>query len=145
MASAAYAKEITTWLNGIRSNYADRIPEGFPLDFASYNLPDETLHQYAMGLYNAVTHKGAHSAPVSQEAAHGSKLMYIVPVQGADGSVTFLDQYSGKVVAGSYRLNSGLFSYYGTKDTLEVLFGRGGLSAMWQRTEDNDFFHDAKK
>jgi hypothetical protein len=144
--SEEYRARLGTWLNTIRKDYADRIPEGFPLDFVNYDLPDDTLQKYALGLQSAINNrKSAHSAPVAQEAAHGSKLMYIVPVQGADGSVTFLDQYSGKVVAGSYRLNSGLFSYYGTKDTLEVLFGRGGLSAMWQRTEDNDFFHDAKK
>jgi hypothetical protein len=144
---SAYASEIKSWVSKTRAQYADRIPEGFPLDFANYNLPDETLHQYAMGLYNAIAagKKTSYSAPAAQEAAPASKLMYVVPVESSDGSVTFLDRYSGKVIAGSYNMGNGLFSYYGTKDVLEVLFGRGGLDRMWSRTEDHSFFHDQAK
>ena len=135
-----YSSSVRKWAGDTVRDFGYRLPPGFRLDF-SQGLSDDQIEQNAETLYQMTRKNGSYSGRSQAHSDPVDEMLYLVPHMSGDGSVTYVDRHSGRVVAGIMKEPNGLFSYFGSRKMLQMIGGRGELSQVINMMEDGDFFH----
>ena len=133
----AYGNRLVSWLKteGVASDEATK--------YFMSDAPREAKYAFASALRETEnsgrrhSYGGAHSAD--------DEIMHLVPYTEKNGSFSYVDRMTGKVVVSMRKQENGLFTYFGPKKWMEMLGGRGMMGSLLDRVEDGDFFRNSQK
>ncbi|MCX6815243.1 MAG: hypothetical protein NT120_00125 [Candidatus Aenigmarchaeota archaeon] len=146
----SYRNQLNEWVSYMQKDFGSQIPKDFPMQMFNSNVSNEALYNTAMSLYTIVNTSrnsghNLHNHGHSEKEAPEKRMYHLVPYTESNGNVYYIDRFENRVVMSMTRQPNGLFSYYGPREMMTVLGGRGELGDLLRRVEDSDFFHDKKK
>jgi hypothetical protein len=145
---SAYSDRIIPWINNARAGFGKYISRDFPLQMSISSMSDDALELYSWMLEKDIRGKSQRkSNPIN---GNESRMVYLVPSMGSDGSVTWYDRYSDRVVAGLTPTDNGMPIYFGLLEYMEKFGGRSAYDTFVNRFADaarykNYYVHDMEK
>jgi|GEM_PF-4541721 len=132
-------EQLIDWITGRKQTFKSYLSDEFPA--FDPRMSDDALNLYAVMVYNKVK-EGQSRGDGSN--GNGNGKYYLVPQVAHDGSVTYTDRLTGRVIATMSSTSDGLAVYFGDVDMIEKFFGRSALDRLNDRYKDRNFVHDAE-
>ena len=123
-----YGNQLNSWLDQVGYGSNNKMKGLF-----NSNMSDDSKYMCALAFYDEMTGK-------STPQKHESEMMHLEPYEEADGSFGYRDRRKGHIVAMANKLPNGLFTYYGPKEFTSLMFGRGELSTLVDKTAKSKNF-----
>jgi hypothetical protein len=141
--TSKYRLEMKQWLNDLRADFGDYAPKE-TLNSLYSALSDKSLSDGAIDKMSAYLETATkENYKMRNGKAAKKEMLYLVPSIAGD-IIYFHDRVSGTTPVIMHRQPNGLFSYYGEKEWITRLGGRGEFSQIFKMLEDGDYFHDKK-
>ena len=137
-----YGAQLSAWYNQVMRDYRACVPQSLnlSLNFAGQKS-DWDLYREATSLYDSIK-SNWYNLMYRQQDQEAKPKYHLRSVAHADGSVYFMDMNGhSEADVKLIRRKDGLYDFIGTQDAFERIGGRGIISDIINKLEDNDFFH----